>query len=735
MELGLLTACAWRSPNMENRFPTLFSPKNMSLQPKKNTLSQSIAHNLAVEPLEERMMLSTVEIFAAGSTGHENLDLFIDGAYETTFFNVGGDVSAREFESFLFKTDRELTPGNIGVAFGNDFFDPATGVDSNLLVDRIVVDGVTVQTEDPTTFSTGIYRDGLTGPGFFETELFNVNAIFTYADPASDSGGGGGGAGDLIEFDVLGTTGEEIVDLVVDGETVASFTTETAGAVQTFSFASDDPNISIEDVRLEFNNDLFDPEAGIDRNVQIFEFRVIDSATGQVEKARTTDANVQNLGIFVPGVGVTSALGAGGFLAANGFVEISEAGPTSLVPDSSFQATDVVFSSVSAVGPSDQVAIVDTLLASPFEGSNNEILVVGSDGVPLSSFGGDGRVNIDDLLTPRIGIDNPVIEFDDIDFFDDGSLLLVGNVRSADSSIVSPRTPVIAKLSPDGTLDESFSQQGILSGTFLQLNGFPNQSVLNADIDSEGRVIVFGTNLDSFLAPTNFVVSRLNADGSLDSSFGNGGNVFIAGSDLSSTASDGTGEVAGVDVDPLGNITFGAAFNELGGTVAIGRLFADGSRDFGFADGGVFSQPTVFSRGDAFQVTNAGTIVVSVTAVDERVPAVSFLTSSGDLISETILTPPASIGTQGVTLPSFVGTNDLVVDQDGNVLIRSSVSDANFPPVASPSIIQRVLANGEVDTSLGFGGAAIVESVDDLNVDSQNRLIVVSDNLSRVEIA
>ena len=599
------------------------------------------------------------------------------------------------------------------------------------MVDRIVVDGVTVQTEDPTTFSTGIYRDGLTGPGFFETEFFNINAIFTYADPV----GGGGGTGDRVEFDVLGTTGEEIVDLVIDGETVASIETGTAGAVQTFSFVSDDPDLSIEDIRLEFNNDLFDPEAGIDRNLQVFEYRVIDSATGQVETARTTDANVLNVGIFVPEVGVTAAQGAGGFLAANGFVEISATAPTSLVADTSFQVTDLQSVQISAVGPNDQVAVVDTQFASPFEGSDNEILVVGSDGAPLSSFGGDGRVNIDNLLVPRLGVDNPVIEIDDIDFFDDGSLLLVGNVRSADSSIVSSRKPVIAKLSPDGTIDESFSQQGILTGTFLQLNGFPNQSVLNADVDSQGRVVVFGTSLDAFFAPTNFVVSGLNADGSLDSSFGNGGNVFIPGSDLSSTASDGTGEIAGIDVDDSGTITFGAVFNELGGSIAIGRLFADGSRDFGFADGGVFSRQTVFSRGDAFQVAESGTIVVAATSVVDRVPVVSFLTPSGDIISEVVVTPPASIGTQGVTLPSFVAANDLLVDQDGNVLIRSSVTDTNFPPTTSPSIVQRVLASGDVDTNLGFGGAAIITDISDLNVDSQGRLIVVGSTLSRSEIA
>jgi len=70
---------------------------------------------------------------------------------------------------------------------------------------------------------------------------------------------------------------------------------------------------------------------------------------------------------------------------------------------------------------------------------------------------------------------------------------LIGNVRSADSSIVGPITPVITKLSSDGTLDESFSQQGILTGTFLQLNGFPDQSQLNTTTDPQGRAVVFGT--------------------------------------------------------------------------------------------------------------------------------------------------------------------------------------------------------------------------------------------------
>ena len=43
----------------------------------KSSNSQNENLKLSLEQLEDRMMLSSVEIFAAGSTGEENLDLFI----------------------------------------------------------------------------------------------------------------------------------------------------------------------------------------------------------------------------------------------------------------------------------------------------------------------------------------------------------------------------------------------------------------------------------------------------------------------------------------------------------------------------------------------------------------------------------------------------------------------------------------------------------------------------------
>jgi len=270
---------------------------------------------LRAESLEDRRMLSTVEVFAAGTTGEENLDIFLNGNYQTTFQNVGGDVESRSFQRLVFETERTLTPADIGIAFGNDFFDSASGIDRNLLVDRIVVDGVTVETEDPRTLSTGIWDNGLTGPGFYETELFNVNAIFTYADPVD-------GPGDQIEFTAFGTTGDEIVNLVVSDEVVATFGFQRAGAAEVFSFVAEQDDLSIEDIRIEFINDFYDPVEGIDRNVKVNGFQLTDTQSGLVRFASTLDADVLSSGIFVEGVGITEGFGADGFLATNGFVQV-----------------------------------------------------------------------------------------------------------------------------------------------------------------------------------------------------------------------------------------------------------------------------------------------------------------------------------------------------------------------------------------------------------------------------
>ena len=294
-----------------NLFANLSRPKRVS-DPQHN-------QQLHVEPLESRMMLSTVEIFAAGATGEEQLDVFIDDQYQASFLNVGGDPSARDFQVFTYETDQTLAADQVGIAFGNDSYNPETGFDRNLYVDKIVIDGVTFETEDPSTVSTGIWRNGgYTGPGNFETEEFNTNAIFTYSSFRLN-------ARTLIEIDVLAEEGEEIAELlIVRGAEVDSREfrfRDTAGQRQTLEFFTD-IDADLSDVRFSFTNDRLSTRGTFDYNLVVYSLKATDQVTGEVQFAETTDSNVFSTGVFRESDGIQPGFGRGPLLYTNGFIEV-----------------------------------------------------------------------------------------------------------------------------------------------------------------------------------------------------------------------------------------------------------------------------------------------------------------------------------------------------------------------------------------------------------------------------
>ena len=92
--------------------------------------------------------------FAAGDIGTETMQLRVRGAVVQTWNNVGGNPSARQFQTFEHRAADTVLPDDIQVAFTNDNFAFGTP-DRNLNVDHITIDGLKYETEVPTVFSTG----------------------------------------------------------------------------------------------------------------------------------------------------------------------------------------------------------------------------------------------------------------------------------------------------------------------------------------------------------------------------------------------------------------------------------------------------------------------------------------------------------------------------------------------------------------------------------------------------
>lgn len=211
-----------------------------------------------------------VTIRAAGVTNEEQMRLLVDGAVVATFDNVGGDAYGGVLETYTYNVDG-LSADQIRIEFTNDLYDPANGIDRNLRVDNITIDGVVFETEDPSVFSTGTWRpeDGVV-PGFRENEFLNRTGYFQYAD---------GPVGSLITIEANGSTGEEIMELHIDGVAVETF---SVGTTPSSYFHVADQLVSPDQVRVVFTNDLYDEATGFDRNL-IVDFVDIDGTTYQSE--------------------------------------------------------------------------------------------------------------------------------------------------------------------------------------------------------------------------------------------------------------------------------------------------------------------------------------------------------------------------------------------------------------------------------------------------------------------
>jgi glucose/arabinose dehydrogenase len=248
-----------------------------------------------------------IQIFAAGATGSEQMQLQIGGVTVATFNNVGGNYANGVFQTFTYTHPTKVNVADIKVAFTNDAI--VGGQDRNLRVDAITVGGVRYETEAPTTYSTGTYipNQGVI-PGNWRSEYLHANGYFQYA-PAN--------TGTTIEIRAAGTTGQEQMQLLISGVPVATFSNiggdYDAGVFQKFTYVYPS-TVLISDVQVAFVNDGT-TSGGADKNLRV------DGITlgGTVYEAEA--ANVVSTGTYIPNVGAQPGLWQSEYLHTNGYFQ------------------------------------------------------------------------------------------------------------------------------------------------------------------------------------------------------------------------------------------------------------------------------------------------------------------------------------------------------------------------------------------------------------------------------
>jgi uncharacterized delta-60 repeat protein len=165
----------------------------------------------------------------------------------------------------------------------------------------------------------------------------------------------------------------------------------------------------------------------------------------------------------------------------------------------------------------------------------------------------------------------------------DGKIVVVGTSNSGSGNSEF----AVARLNDDGSLDNSFDGDGMVTTSFTTPGDDVGSGIA---VQADGRVVVVGTS-NSGSGNSEFAVARFNDDGSLDNSFGVGGLVttsFSGGDDVGS----GIAVQADGRVVVVGTSDNGSGASEL----AVARFNLDGSLDNSFSGDGRVTRSGAFHR-------------------------------------------------------------------------------------------------------------------------------------------
>ena len=248
-----------------------------------------------------------------------------------------------------------------------------------------------------------------------------------------------------------------------------------------------------------------------------------------------------------------------------------------------------------------------------------------------STFGAGGKVTTDLRRTTDLASAVAVQA--------DGKLVVVG--QTYQNNDFSTEDFVVARYNSNGTLDRTFGSRGRVRTDFPGLAAVPSSVVIQTD----GKIVVAGGAFPLFTFAGDFKIVRYNSDGSLDTSFGDGGIV--------TTTFPGDGSYA-----------FAVALQSDGKILAAGTDFVD------------------FNPGD----------------MSDTDFALARYNTDGS--------PDATFGSgSGQVTTDFVGMEDdafsVLIQPDGKIVLVGSANEgANFYDFAAA----RYLGDGTLDTTFGVGG-------------------------------
>lgn len=364
------------------------------------------------------------------------------------------------------------------------------------------------------------------------------------------------------------------------------------------------------------------------------------------------------------------------------------------------------------------------------------------DGDPDSDFGTLGSV-----ILPFPG-DLPIMEnFVDIQALPDGKILvsatvLNGETASGDFGVM--------RLNTNGTLDTDFGDSGARVVGFDRPGSGNFDNARSMAVQTDGRILVVGDAAGG-IGGADMAVIRLTADGSLDSSFGNGGKTTVA-FDLGASPERRMDQGVRIAIRPDGRIVLaGVASTAVGAQMAVARLTAggvldpsfdgDGKRtiDFGggLADIGLAYRVLIAADGQRMYAVGGASLAgrldyAAARLLDNGSLDTSFAGDGTTTYGFDIAEPFGDVATDALELPDgrllLCGASLVAATSNTDFscmrLLADGTVDADFPPIVIPFDFDNRKTDEPIDLQVDAHGRVLLAGYATVDDDSYDAALV-----------
>ncbi|HEX6427753.1 MAG TPA: hypothetical protein VF008_08715 [Niastella sp.] len=245
-------------------------------------------------------------------------------------------------------------------------------------------------------------------------------------------------------------------------------------------------------------------------------------------------------------------------------------------------------------------------------------------------------------------------------------------------------------IAQSGSIDPSFG----INGKIVENFGFAYFRVSCGAVQNDGKIIIGGSaeNGTNGFNNIDFFLTRFNADGTIDNSFGNNGIVY---SDISNKNQDYLEKLVILPngkILAIGNSTF--FLNDWVLRKSLALFTANGQLDAGFNGTGTIYSHTLLP----------GVIIDAVAQADGKILIAASNTTSGSLAKHMKfywLNQDGTVDNKKLELQRFATANDYTVNSVG-VLPDGKILTAGFE--YNKAFLARHKANGNLDSTFGTDG-------------------------------